>query len=252
MFLSFRPVSFAAQDQAIKAIENCIADVRAWLVSHRLIFNDSKIEFLIIGSSQQLSNVAIASIKVGDCDIQPLKHVRNLGTWFDNNMSMKIHIGKVCSKAFRGLYNIRQIRKYLSAESTKCLSHAFVTSHLDYCNALLYKLPQYQYDRLQKVLNAAARVTCLIAKFAHITPVLREPHWLPVKFRVEFKIALLVFKTLNGLAPQYLSELLVVKPRTRYSLRSDSETLLVIPKVGPPPMLRTGHTAGGVGDYTSE
>ena len=54
---------------------------------------------------------------------------------------------------------------------------------------------------------------------------------MPVKFRVEFKIALLVFKTLNGLAPQYLSELLVVKPRTRYSLRSDSETLLVIPKV---------------------
>ncbi|CAH3146341.1 unnamed protein product, partial [Porites evermanni] len=86
-------------------------------------------------------------------------------TWFDNNMSMNTHTGKVCSKAFRGLYNIRQIRKYLSAESTKCLIHAF--------------LPQYQYDRLQKVLNAAARVTCLIPKFAHITPVLRELHWLP-------------------------------------------------------------------------
>ena len=83
----------------------------------------------------------------------------------------------------------------------------------------------------RQVLNAAARVTCLSPKFAHITPVLRELHWLPVKFRVEFKIALLVFTTLNGLAPQYLSELLVVKPRTRYSLRSDSETLLVIPKV---------------------
>ena len=85
------------------------------------MFNDSKTEFLIIGLSQQLSN----------CDIRPLKHVRNLGTWFDNHMSMNIHIGKVFSKAFRGLYNIRQIRKYLSAESTKCLIHAFVTSHLD-------------------------------------------------------------------------------------------------------------------------
>ena len=93
-------------------------------------------------------------------------------------------------------------------------------------NALLYKLPQYQCYRLQKVLNAAAWVTYLIPKFAHITPVLRELHWLPVKFRIEFKIALLVFKTSNGLAPQYLSELLVVKPRTRYSLWSDSETCL--------------------------
>ena len=59
-------------------------------------------------------------------------------------------------------------------------------------NSLLYKLPQYQYDRLQKVLNAAAWVRCLIPKFIHITPVLRELHCLPVKFRVEFKIALLV------------------------------------------------------------
>ena len=114
--------------------------------------------FTLIGA---LSKVTMASIKIGDCDIQPLKHVRNLGTWFDNHMSMNTHIGKVCSKAFRGLYNIIQIRKHLSAESTKCLIHAFVTSHLDYCNALLYEVPQYQYDRLQKVLNAAARVTCL-------------------------------------------------------------------------------------------
>ena len=74
--MSFRPDLFAAQDQAIKAIENCIADVRSWLVSHRLMFNDSKTEFLIIGSLQQLSKVTMASIIVGDCDIQPLKHVK--------------------------------------------------------------------------------------------------------------------------------------------------------------------------------
>ena len=186
LYVSFCPDSSAAQDQTIKAIENCIADVRAWLVSHRLMFNDSKTEFLIIGLWQQLSKVTIASIKVGDCDIQPLKPVGNLGTWFDNHMSTNTHIRKVCSKAFRGLYNIRQIRKYMSTESTECLIHTFVTSHLDYCNSLLYKLSQYQYDRLQKVLNAAARVTCLIPKFAHITPEHRELHWLPVKFKVEF------------------------------------------------------------------
>ena len=90
--------------------------------------------------------------------------------------------------------NVRLCNKFVEFS----LIHAFVTSHLDYCNALLYKLPQYQYDRLQKVLNAAARVTCLIPKFGHITPVLRELQWLLVKFRVEFKIALLVFKTFNG------------------------------------------------------
>lgn len=58
-----------------------------------------------------------------------IKHVRDLGAWFDYRMSMNTHKGKVCSKAFGGLYNIRKIRKYLSAESTECLIHAFVTSH---------------------------------------------------------------------------------------------------------------------------
>ena len=69
---------------------------------------------------------------------QPLDSVRNLGSWFESNMCMSIHIGKICSKAFHGLYKIRQIRKFLSPEFTKTLVHAFVTSHLDYCNSLLF------------------------------------------------------------------------------------------------------------------
>ena len=100
------------------------------------MFNDTKTEFLIIGTRQQLSKVTIDSIEVGDADIKPVQEVRNLGSWFDEHMSMNVHVGKVCSKAFRGLYNIRQIRKFLSIESTKTLVHAFVTSHLDYCNSL--------------------------------------------------------------------------------------------------------------------
>ena len=99
-------------------------------------------------------------------------------------MRMNFHIGQICSKAFRGLYNIRQIRKFLSVQSTKTLIHAFVSSHLYYCNALLFGLPRYQLDRLQKVQNAAARVISQIAEFDHITPALIDLHWLPVTFRV--------------------------------------------------------------------
>ena len=83
---------------------------------------------------------------------------------------MNVHVGKVCIKAFRGLYSIWQIRKILSEESTKMLIHAFVTSHLDYSKSLLYGIPQCQLDRLQRVLNAAARITCLLPRFADITP----------------------------------------------------------------------------------
>ena len=66
---------------------------------------------------------------------------------------------------------------------------------LDYCNALLFGLPNYQLDRLQKVQNAAARMTFQIAKFDHITPTLIDLHWLPVTFRVQFTLLLFVYYT---------------------------------------------------------
>ena len=158
------------------------------------------------------------------------QNVRNLGSWFDKHMSMNVHVGKVCSKAFTGLYNIRQIRKFLSIESTKTLVHAFVTSHLDYCNSLLLGIPQYQIKRLQRVLNAAARITCFTPRCPHVTPVLKHLHWLPIKFRVEFKIALLVYKALNGMAPDYIADLLLEKPDCSYQLRPNDQELLFIPK----------------------
>ena len=122
------------------------------------MFNDMKTEFVIIGSCQQLPKVTIDSVKVGDSKIKPIESVRNLGAWFDKRMTMNVHVGKICSKSFRGLYNIRQNRKFLSTKTTKTLVHAFATFHLNHCNSLLFDLPQCQLDRLQRVLNAAARV----------------------------------------------------------------------------------------------
>ena len=172
IYLSFRPHSSASQDLAVSAIESCVADhdVRAWLVLHRFMFNDTKTELLIIGSKHQLSKVSIDSIKVDDShsQIKPSDAVRNLGSWFDSHMNMNVQVGKICSKVFYGLYNIRQIRKFLSPESTKILVHAFVTCHLDYCNSLLHGISQCQINRLQKVLNSAARIITLTSKFHHI------------------------------------------------------------------------------------
>ena len=126
--------------------------------------------------------------------------------------------------------SIKQLRKFISIEATKILVHAFVTSHLDYCNSLLSGVPQYQLNRLQKILNAAARLVCLVPKFDHITPYLIDLHWLPVEFRIKFKVLLFVFKALNGMAPRYISDLIRKKSSPRSSLRSNDLTLLVVPR----------------------
>ena len=230
LYLLFRPNSRSSQDQAIASVEACISDVRVWLIHNRLLINDSKTEFLVFGSRLQLSNIAIDSITVGDSTIKPVKSVRNLGTWFDSNMSMSIHIGKICSKAFYGLNKIRQLRKFLNPESTKTLVHAYVTSHLDYCNSLPFGVPKYQIDRLQKVLNATARLIFRIPKFDHISPALFHLHWLPVAYRVHFKLLLLVYKSLNNQGPQYIQEYLQPYSVTGHDLRSCNQGLLKIPR----------------------
>ena len=124
-------------------IEKCIADVCSWFIGNRLMINDVKTDFLIIGTRQQLEKTSIESIIICDTVIKPLESIRNLGSWFNAHMRMNVHIGKICSKAFCGLYNIRQIRNFLTMQSTKALIHVFVSSHLDYCIALLFRLPKY-------------------------------------------------------------------------------------------------------------
>lgn len=97
--------------------------------------------------------------------------------------------------------------------------HAFITSKLDYCNSLYYGLPKYLLKRLQCIQNSAARLVVQASKFDHVTPVLIKLHWLPVRFRIMFKILLMVYKCLHDMAPPYLAN--VIKPRkTSRSLRS--------------------------------
>ena len=142
--------------------------------------NDDKTELLIIGSSQQLEKLDNITIRVGDPDIHPVPLARNLGCWFDSRLSMASHITQICASSFYYIYNIRRIRKYLSRQSTQILVHAFITSHLDYCNGLLYGLPDSLLNKLQRVQSACARLIFREQKFCHVTSLIYELHWLPI------------------------------------------------------------------------
>ena len=135
-------------------------------------------------------------------------------------------VNNTCISAFSQLYNIRRIRKYLTMDTSKTLVHAMITSRIDYCNSLLCGLPDNSLNKLQRVQNAAARLITGTAKFSHITPVLRSLHWLPIKQRVQFKMLILIFKAINGLAPNYISNLVNILCPSKYLLRRNNEILL--------------------------
>ena len=196
IYLSFRPHSLASQDAALRNIENCVA---AWMLSNRLLINDTKTGFVIIGSRQQVSKIHIDKITVGESAVTPTKVVRSLGVWFDSHMSMNSHIGKVCSKTFRSLYNIRQSRNFLSEETAKIwciLSSPHISITVTHCS-------------MDSQCSRPCHKVCFVPKFDHITPVLRRLHWLLVRYQVMFKILLLVYRALHVKAPSYISGLSV-------------------------------------------
>ena len=121
-----------------------------------------------------------------NCKILACWNVVDLGAMFDNNQKMDIHISSVCRATHFHLRNIGAIRSHLTDSATASLVHSLVTSRLDYCNSLLYGLPDNQLNRLQRLQNIAARIVTRSPKHDHITPVLKELQGLPVRMRVLF------------------------------------------------------------------
>ena len=124
--------------------------------------------------------------------------------------------------------NIRSIRPFLDQKSCKSLVVNLVLNQLDYSNAILYGLPDVEINRLQRIQNMAAKLVLGLRKFDSATAALRRLHWLPIRYRINFKIAVLVFKCVHVQAPQYLIDLLQPREpgRVSRSSLSDSETVV--------------------------
>ena len=117
----------------------------------------------------------------------------------DSDLNFNSHIKSMTSAVFYHLKNIARIKGIVSKPDLERLIHAFVSSKLDYCNGLLTGLSKRAIRQLQNIQNAAARVMTRTRECIYSSPVLRSLHWLPVAQRIDFKTALLAYKSLHGL-----------------------------------------------------
>ena len=225
LYTSFNPADPDSEVHARTRMEACIAEMKTWMICNKLQLNDDKSEFLIIASRHQMSKIQCHSLHIGNSVINAKPSVRNLGVQFDSEMSMSAHVNLTCRNLFFQIRNINSVRKSMSEKVTASIIHSYILSRLDYGNALLINANSDQIVKLQRVQNAAARILSKTSKFTHITPVLKQLHWLPVVERIKFKILLLTWKIINGLAPHYFDDLISEYVPSR-SLRSSGTGML--------------------------
>ena len=197
---------------------------------NKLKLNEEKTEFMIFGTRQQLKHVTIESIHLGEEKVKKVTSARNLGVMMDEHLDMNVHVSHICKICYFKIRNIYKIRKFLSTKATKTLVQAVITSKLDYCNSILYGINSGLIKKLQRVQNSAARLIMLCPKRTSMMPVLKHLHWLPIIERINYKIVLTVYKSLNNLAPSYISNLLTPYSSGR-TTRTSNKGLLLIPRV---------------------
>ncbi len=138
------------------------------MTNNILLLNSDKTDILLVGPKNSTKNILDHNFQL---DVTS-STVKNLGVILDSNLSFESHISYVTKTAFFHLRNIANLRNMLTVSDAEKLVHAFMTSRLNYCNALLGGCPASSINKLQIVQNSAARVLTKSRKHDHITPIL--------------------------------------------------------------------------------
>ena len=135
-------------------------------------------------------------VKLLDNDICPSDSVRNLGVVFDCDFSLHKHDSNICKSCFYHIRDLRRIRRHIPLSIAKTISNALISSRLDYCNSLLSNIAKQDLSKLQRVQNCLARVVLRAPRFSPSLPLLKQLHWLPVNYRIKFKLSTLTHRAL--------------------------------------------------------
>jgi exonuclease III len=227
LFISFSALDFALN---IAHLKTTINNVSTWMSANLLSLNQSKTEFLLIGLPKQLSKISDPTLLMpSNVTITPTDSARNLGVIFDSSLTFSDHISSVSKSCFQSIRDLRRIRNTLDHSTAQTIATSLIHSKVDYCNSLFLNLPRCQLDRLQLILNSAARAVSKTPRFSHISPILKSLHWLKIDQRIQYKVLSLTYKTLQSQKPSYLYNLLNLQANT--STRSSTVITLQRPPV---------------------
>lgn len=205
-------------------LNHCFMATKKWMTQYFLKMNDLKTQVIIFGSSKILSQIQIGGVNLDTgASIRFVKTVKNLGIHMDQALTMESQVSELKIKCFLTLRNICKIRFLLSTAQLKEVVNSLVVSCLDYCNGLYFGTSERVLKQLQLIQNACAKAVTGKYKYDHLDGDLDDLHWLNIKKRVIFKVGLLAYKAIHGLAPGYLQDMF------KYTYHGNSPKLMVPP-----------------------
>ena len=176
---------------------------------NKLNLSPDKTELILIGSKNNHKQLLPhCPINILGNQVSPAQSVKNLGVVFDSNFTFSDHVSQVIKSTRVHARDLFRTYPLLDLKTSVLLANALVSSRFDYCNFLFVSLTDFELRRLQLVQNSLCRVVTHSAKFSHITPQLKKLHWLPVRYRIQFIIGLIMYKILIQGQAVYLRELI--------------------------------------------
>ena len=241
LYISFHPMRPSEFHDVIEKINMCLAEIKAWMVSNFMKLNENKTQLLVLGKSLVLQRCNMeVKLQFGTTTITPTECTGDnwisLGVKLDECLNMERQINSVRQKCYWTIHNLERIGHFLDERLRIMLVKQLVISKLDYCNALYMNLPQTRLKKLRSILNSCVRFIYNIKdKQVDLTCYYRKAHILTINLRVLFKVCLLSYKVVYGMAPGYLRELIEIEtPTDSYNTRTrpDADNLrMKLPKV---------------------
>ena len=204
-----------------------LSDIKKWMLRNYLKLNVLKTEVLFIARPQDHQMYHDMSLQIQNKLYlsSPDDSVRSLGAYIDGTLTMQKMINEFVSSCYFNLKKLKNIKFSLPTEARLLVVKAFILNKLDFCNILFCCISSRQMQQLEKVMKDAIRFVYNLKKRDSVSASMKMAHFLPVSFRVKYKVCLFAFKILNGLAPSYLNNFVVKAIPSEFNLRSNQDDM---------------------------
>ena len=211
-------------------LQQDLALVSNWLKHNRLHLNVKKTKWSFIGTHQKLARAQDMDLSINGQPLVKVDEYKYLGMYFDKNLNWHFHIDKMCSKISQRTGLLKRVKYFVPNQTLKMLYNALVLPLFDYGNVIYSTTDQTYLKRLQTLQNKGARLILNCHFRTHVKDMLKSLNWMNVKDRAGFHRLCLMYKTKNGLTPEYLSDKLTTisdihSHNTRSSKRNDMATV---------------------------